>query len=197
VRNRLRLNLLDVSAAVLVAIVLVMPGRALHVASAFRYVEPEDRLGLTSEIAVAQARLIAEPGDGEAAEDLSLLLARRPVNQHDQALRLAGTAAAEADSPTRWRALRAVSFAHADRLEISEAHVQATQALEACNRQRAACPDHERVRLELYVEKLTAGVEAIARGADPRADLAHFREEMRKIHPTATYRTRARQTEGR
>ena len=190
--RRLRIGLLDVGAAVLVLIVIVMPGRDLQVGSAFRYVEPADRDELTAEIAAAQARLVTDPGDGEAAEKLALTLARRPVNQHDQALRLAGAAATHEDSPTRWRALRAISIAHADRVEIAESHEHAVLALEECNEAGAACPSHEKVRLQIYTDHLAAGVEAIARGADPRLEPERFRQEMSRLHPTATYRTRAR-----
>ncbi|HLU65623.1 MAG TPA: hypothetical protein VKZ63_05080 [Kofleriaceae bacterium] len=190
--RRLGIGLLDVSAAVLVLIVLVMPGRDLHVATAYRQVEPEDLASLTAEVAEAQARLVADPADGAAAEKLAMLLARRPVNQHDQALRLAGAAAARESSPTRWRALWAVSLAHADLLEIEDAHRQAALALEACRAAPAACPAHEEQRLALYTDRLAAGVEAIARGADPRVDPERFRQELSRIHPTATYRSRPR-----
>ncbi len=188
---RIRVGLFDIGAAVLVAIVLVMPGRALHVGTGYRYVEPADLPALLDEVARNQASLLADPGDGAAAERLVQLLASRPVNQHDQAFRLAGQVASRADSPTRWRAVLALSSAHADRIEIAEAHELAVKAEAACDAApRGACPEHEKVRLRLYTEELAAGLQAIARGIDPRVDPEQFRREVGLIHPTSTYRPR-------
>ncbi len=46
------------------------------------------------------------------------------------------------------------------------------------------------MRLRLYVEELVAGMQAIARGVDPRVEPDRFRREMGEIHPTTTYRLR-------
>ena len=186
--------MLDICAAVLVLIVLLMPGRDLHVATGFRWVEPAEVPALEKDVAQAQAQLLAHPSDGRAVERLAGLLGVRPVSQHDQALRLAGDAAArmkEERSATRWRALLAISSTHADRIEIQEASKFATEALEACSEPGADCPSHEKVRLELYAEQMAAGVEAIAHGADPRAEPDRFRREMGQIHPTTTFRVRS------
>ena len=189
--RRIRVGMFDVCAAVLVVIVLVMPDRELHIASGFRYVAPDALPAVLSDIAQAQADLQLHPTDGGAAERLAQILASRPVNQHDQALRLAGQAASRTDSPTRWRALPALSSAHADRIDIAEAHRFATQALDACTAAPdAACPAHEKVRLRVYSEELAAGLQAIARGIDPRLEPERFRREMGEIHPTTTYRVR-------
>lgn len=188
--RRFRVGIVDVSAAVLVLIVIVMPARDMHVASGYRYVEPADRPALVNEVAHAQAQVLARPGDGAAVEALAALLAARPAGQHDQAMRLAGEAA-KTSTPTTWRALLAISIAHADRIEIPEALRFANQALQACEAPGAACPEHEKVRLGLYAEQLTAGTEAIARGADPRAEPERFRREMSSIHPTTTFRVRS------
>jgi hypothetical protein len=188
--RRIRVGLFDIGAAVLVAIVLVMPGRELHVGSGYRYVEPDALPALLFDVAEAQAALVRDPADGGAAERLAQILASRPVNQHDQAFRLAGAAASHADSPTRWRALLALSSAHADRIEIAEAHRFATEAQAACTAAPAACPPHEQVRLRVYAEELAAGMAAIARGIDPRVEPDRFRREVGLVHPTTTYRLR-------
>jgi hypothetical protein len=188
--RRLRIGLLDVCAAVLVVIVLVMPGRDLHVGSGYRYVEPDARPRLLADIAEAQASLLAAPGDGARAERLAQILATRPVDQHDQALRVAGEAGRVTASPSRWRALLAASSAHADRFELRPAHELAVDALEACDAPGATCPPHELVRLRLYAEQLDVGVQAMASGADPRVEPERFRREMGRIHPTTTYRVR-------
>lgn len=189
--RRIRVGLFDIGAAVFVVTVLVMPDRALHVGTGYRYVEASALPTVLSDVAQAQADLQRDPRDGAAAERLAQILASRPVNQHDQALRLAGQLANHTDSPTRWRALLALSSAHADRIDIPEAHRFAAQALEACDAAPAgACPEHEKVRLRLYVEELVAGMQAIARGVNPRVEPDRFRREMGEIHPTTTYRLR-------
>jgi hypothetical protein len=189
--RRFGVGLFDVGAAVLVLIVLIMPGRDLHVASGYKYVPAAEVPEFTAEVAQAQAEQLARPSDGAAAEKLAMLLGARPVNQHDQAIRLAGAAAGRATPESRWRPLLAVSSTHADRIEIAEALEWAKRALAACNEAAAGCPDHEQVRLELYTQQLEAGMQAIARGADPRAEPERFRREMSKIHPTTTYRVRS------
>lgn len=186
--------MLDVCAAVLVLIVLVMPGRDLHVASGYRWVEPADVPQVEKDVALAQAQALAHPTDGRAVERLAGLLGVRPVSQHDQALRLAGDAAQrmqKENAATRWRALLAISSVHADRIEIAEASRFANEAQAACSEPGADCPPHEKVRLDLYAEQMAAGVEAIARGADPRAEPDKFRSEMSRIHPTTTFRVRS------
>ena len=189
--RRIRVGLFDVGAAVLVLIVMVMPGRELHVGSGYRYVEPDALPAVLIDVAQAQAELQRDPRDGAAAERLAQILASRPVNQHDQAMRLAGQLANHTDSPTRWRALLGLSSVHADRIEIAEAHRFAAQAQGACEAAPAsACPAHEKVRLGLYADELAAGLQAIARGIDPRVEPDRFRREMGEIHPTTTYRLR-------
>lgn len=188
--RRFRVGLLDVCAAVLVLIVLVMPGRDLHVGTGYRHVEAAALPTVLADVAQAQADVLVAPGDGGAAERLAQILGTRPVDQHDQALRVAGEAAGRAGSPTRWRALLAASSAHADRIELKPAHRLALEALAACEAPDAACPAHEVVRLRLYAEQLDVGVQAMAAGADPRVEPERFRREMGRIHPTTTYRVR-------
>jgi hypothetical protein len=188
--RRIRVGLFDIGAAVLVLIVLIMPARALHVGSGYRYVEADALPAVLDDVAQAQAALVSDPADGSAAERMAQILASRPVNQHDQALRLAGQAASHTGSPTRWRALLALSSAHADRIDIAEAHRFATEALAACTAPGSACPEHEAVRLRVYGEELAAGMAALARGIDPRVEPERFRREVGATHPTTTYRLR-------
>src|SRR5688572_17568161 len=139
--RRFNVGLFDVGAAVLVLIVLVMPARDLHVGSGFRHVEAAELPAVLSDIAQAQAELQRHPDDGAVAERLAQILASRPVNQHDQALRVAGMAAKHTGSPMQWRALLALSSAHADRIEIAEAHRYAGEAQRACDAAPPkACP---------------------------------------------------------
>ena len=187
--GRIRIGLFDIGAAVLVLFVLIMPGRDLHIGTAYRHTDPADLPEVLADVAQAQGQMLSHPGDGAAVEKLANLLGSRPTDQHDLAIRLAGEAALRhPDSPTRWRALLAESSVHADRIEIRAADRYAREALDACRAPGADCPDYQRVRLELYAGELDAGVEAITRGADPRADPEKFRSLMSKLHPTTTYR---------
>lgn len=65
----------------------------------------------------------------------------------------------------------------------------AGDALAACQATPATCPDHERARITFFRDELAAGLEAMAKGADPRSDPAGFRRELSKSHPTSTFRT--------
>lgn len=186
--RRLRPGLIDICAAVLVLFVLILPDRDLNVATAYRHVEPEQLDQVISSLARAQARTVTHPADGAAAEELAELLSTREVRQHDQALRVAGQAAKHEDSPTRWRALSAISLVHAARIEIPEAYEYGVEAIEACEARTSDCAAHERTRLDLYVEQLRAGLEAIRGGTNPQHDPDAFREQIGRVHPTTTFR---------
>jgi hypothetical protein len=187
--QRLRVGPLDLAAAIVVLVVLFLPPRAMTVESAYARVAPEDRASLADRLARAQAAISRDPADGAAAQEMVELLLAQGVGQHDQALRVAGEAARHEGSPTRWRALLAMSWAHAERFEIQAAHDVAAQALTACQATPSACPVHERARIQFFLDELAAGVEAIARGFDPRSDPAGFRRELSRAHPTTTFRT--------
>ena len=175
---RIRVGLVDAAAAVLVLVVLALPARSPEVRSVYADARAEDVRALARH----QARLAEEPGDGEAAEALAEALLA--LGQTDWAVRVAG-AAAKPGSPTSWRALLAASSAHADRLEVEDATRYAERALEACDRDGAACPAHWRVRLMVYVRQLQRGVES---GIDPALEPERFRREISKAFPTATFR---------
>src|SRR5688572_25048384 len=59
--RRIRVGLFDVGAAVLVLIVLVMPDRALHVGTGYRYVEASALPAVLDDVAQAQADLERDP----------------------------------------------------------------------------------------------------------------------------------------
>lgn len=185
---KLRVGPLDIAAVAVVLVVLFLPPRGLTVDSAYARVPDGERARVELGIAAAQARLLRDPADGAAAQDLAEILNDRSVGQPDQARRVAGEAASHVASPTRWRALLALSWAHAERLEIRLAKDVADQALAACEASPASCPTHERSRVEFYRDELAAGVDAIARGIDPRTDPAGFRRELLRAHPTSTFR---------
>jgi hypothetical protein len=91
-----------------------------------------------------------------------------------------GAQASAEKGPERWRAMVAVSAAHADRLEIGPAYEWADKALAACDEEGAVCADYERMRLELYVAALKAGFDS---GIDPQKNAAGFADAVRKAAP--------------
>jgi hypothetical protein len=173
---KLRVSILDVTALIVVLVVMLLPARAMDVSPAY----PTDQ---ADEIELYQARLAADPGDGAAAEELAARLAR--VQQTDWALRAAGDATRDTASPTHWRALLAVSSVHAERIEIPAAFEWAKKALLACDADGALCPLYERVRLQMYVRELEAGIAAIHKGIDPAADPFAFRRAIDTAYPRA------------
>lgn len=177
--------MLDVSAVVVLLVVLLMPPRGLSAIGAFEHRAKGDKArDVDHELAIAgqlQAQLLASPGDGAIAEEFAALMS--DLGRHDMSLRIAGAAAA-IEGPTNWRSLGAVSAAHADRVEIHDSLLWAEKAMKACEAPGAACPDHEKLRLRLYIDQLELGVDALARGADPKFDPDGFRRELSKRHPT-------------
>lgn len=175
---RARIGIADITAAVVVAVVLFLPARSSDVVAA--YPDPQSRIEL------AQAGVVADPADGAAVERLvdRLIVA----GQLDWALRVAGAGARFESSPSHWRALLAVSSVHAERIEIPAAYEWAKKALLACDAEGADCAPHERVRLEIYVKELAAGVEAIRSGIDPSTDPFAFRKAIDTAYPRARLR---------
>jgi hypothetical protein len=165
-----RIGIFDAVVAAIVLFVILLPGRDVNVRAAYRSTDEH----LAHDIGMYQARLIADPSDGAAAQHLSELLVK--AGQTDWALRVAGRAAAHKDSPTVWRSYLALSWAHADRYEMRKSHELAVLALEACGKRPATCPMYEKVRLEMYESGLEAGIKS---GIDPRTDPKGFREASR------------------
>lgn len=166
---RLRIGVLDIAAFVLVIVVIVLPPRGTHVTPVHPILSPET----VEEISEYQARLLANPGDGAAAEELAETLVI--AGYSDWSLRVAGDASRVKDSPTLWRSLRGLSTTHADRIEIKQALAWGEQALVACRLDAVSCAPHEEIRLQIYVEQLEAGLRS---GIDPQADPAGFREAI-------------------
>ena len=155
-----RVSVLDLTAAIVVLVVIALPDRSLRVVEAYQADRDQQRA-----IALYQARLAENAGDAEAAAVLSNLLI--DAKQSDWAVQVAAEAAARnPDDP--WRALLAVSMAHAERVEVDDAYKYAALALEQCRQAGSlSCPRHEEVRLNIYHGQLEAGAQS---GIDPRVD---------------------------
>ncbi len=165
-----RIGILDIAAAIVLLVVLFIPGRAAKVDRAYEAQDQELR-----EIALHQARLAADPSDAESAVKLAELLTT--VGQTDWAVQVAGEAS-QHSADSAWRALLAISIAHAERIEVGPAHEYARQALEACEALGigpALCPASEHARLSVYHDQLEAGVRS---GIDPRIDPNGFQKAV-------------------
>jgi hypothetical protein len=168
-----RVGLLDIGAAgaLIAALLLPAPSRPvkpLYAAEKAPLVEP---------IAAAQADLARNPADATSGAQLAELLIR--ARQTDWALRIASHAA-DAKSPSQWRALVAVSAAHADRFELGAAAEVAERALASCTSPGADCADFERDRLKMYAAAMRAGHES---GIDPRRNPAGFAAAVQRANP--------------
>lgn len=175
---RFRVGILDLCLAIVVLAVILLPERSVTVGHAY---EPEP--GRLREIALEQARLAVTPGNSEAADRLARLLT--DVGQTDWAIQVAGSAAKHSDQVS-WRALMAVSTAHAERIEVVDAHRFARLALDACLAAGPErCPVDERVRISLYFDQLDAGVKS---GIDPRIDPASYQRAVLAAMRIVRYR---------
>jgi hypothetical protein len=175
---RFRVGILDLCVAIVVLVVILLPERSVTVGHAY---EPEP--GRLRDIALEQARLAMEPGSDQAADRLARLLTE--AGQTDWAVQVAG-AAAKHSGRMSWRALLAVSTAHAERIEVGDAHRYAKLALDACLAAGPElCPVHERVRISLYFDQLDAGLQS---GIDPRVDPAGYQRAVLAAMRIVRYR---------
>jgi hypothetical protein len=164
-------GVLDLAILTVVAVAVFLPAREMY---ASNVIEGDEANRFA--IALAEARTIARPDDGRAAEDFARRLGK--ANLKDWAIEVAVTASERAkESPTRWRALVAASVAYVDKLEVDAALDYANRALAACEAAQekgdaVACPSSEEVRMRLYHQHLEAGVKS---GIDPKVDAAGFR----------------------
>ena len=173
-----RPGLVDLGILTVVGVALLLPAREM---SAKPVVAGDDAQQFA--LALAEAKTIARPGDGLAAEDFGRRLGE--ANQKDWAIEAmvrAGDLHAK-DSPTRWRALMAASVAFVDKLEVKEGLEYANRALAACEAARdkgdaSACPDAEEIRVQLYQKALDAGVQS---KKDPRTDPEGFRRASQGV----------------
>ena len=117
---RFRVSILDLTAAIIVFVVIVLPDRSFSVSHAYT---PEPEGDQLERIALYQARLAADPGDTVAAEKLAELLVE--VDQEDWAVQVAGEASRHSED-SAWRALLAVSVAHINRFEVHQAYEYAS-----------------------------------------------------------------------
>ena len=165
-------GLVDLGIAVVVLVAVLLPAREMYASAV---IKGDDASQFA--IALAEARSMARPGDGQAVEDLERRLS--DANQKDWAIETSVHASDLAkDSPTRWRALLAASVAYIDRLDVVPALDYANRALSACHSSQdsgdaAACPSWEEIRMTLYQKHLDAGVKS---GIDPRRDPNGFRK---------------------
>lgn len=154
----MRIGVLDLTAAVVLFVALVLPAPARPV----RPLYGREESALALKLAEAQAEVARSPGDALAAARLADLLV--DVHQSDWAIRVAAIAA-HLESPDAWRAAVAASAAHMERREVGPALEWADRAVAACDRPGARCPDYERARLETYVTALQAVHDS---GVDPK-----------------------------
>src|SRR5262245_11279260 len=179
VAARVRVGITDIIAVVVVLLVVVLEliGRNRPVHHLYIVDEPGGGVrvhdvALASDIGRLEAHLAVHPEDGDAVEQLAYRLSK--AGQTDWALREVGAIAASPEPrPERWKALLALSGIHAERIDIPHAYEQAQAAFTECDAERnraaergtmanqSACPDYERVRLQVYVAELEAGLDAI------------------------------------
>src|SRR5512140_1999261 len=116
-------GLVDLGIAAVLVVLVVLPAREMYASPVIKGDEPQQFA-----LALAEARTIARPGDGQAVEDFTRKLDE--ANQKDWAIDAAVAASDRAkDSPTRWRALLATSTAYVDRLDVVPGLDYASRAL--------------------------------------------------------------------
>jgi hypothetical protein len=170
----------DLGILTVVAVAVVLPPREMYASDVMK---GDDHVQFA--IALAEARTIARPSDGEAAADFAHALGE--ANQKDWAIDAAVTSSERAkDSPSRWRALLATSVAYVDRLDVVPGLDYANRALAACEAARdkgdaSACPSWEQIRMQLYQQSIDAGVKS---GIDPRRDPRGFRKAGESVMRT-------------
>ena len=162
------INVVDIAVLTVVAVALFLPAREMYAQNAIK----GDEFG----VALAEARTLAQPGDGKAIEDFTRKLGEAGLKDWaiESAVRMSDRAK---DSPTRWRALIAASVAYIEKLDVVPALDYANRALAACESARekgdaGACPSWEEIRMRIYQQHLDAGVKS---GIDPKVDPAGFR----------------------
>ncbi len=178
--------MLDVSAIVVLLVILFMPPPTMTVMGAFDHRAKGDKArDVPKELALAgelQMQLWNEPANGKIADEFAAQM--RDLGRFDMAFRIGGSSASIPD-PSNWRALASVSDAYAESRDISEAFAWADKALSACRESGSeACPAHEELPLRLHVDQLRIGVGLKDEGFDPKFDPDGFRRELSKGHPT-------------
>ena len=172
---RFRVGLADISAALIVAVIVVMPPRDAQVHHAYRNPAsledpPTEKL---RSIARLQAALVREPPRAADVDSLVDLLVE--FGQSDDAVRIATDALARGAEPT-WQAELALASAYTERLELD-------RALEWARTAREKSPTHEQVRIGLFIDELERGLAAIDEGIDPRREPERFRDRVQDVRP--------------
>jgi hypothetical protein len=163
------MGVIDLVAIVLVIVVVALPKRDSAVHDTFD-------AKVANQISASQTRLATNPGDGDAASKLALGVLR------EGARRVAETAAGVDQTKTRWQSLWALSSVHVARFDVPEALRDAKLALAACEDKTQECPEHQHIRLQIWVGQLSKG---LASGIDPRLQPKRFKEAMRRAFPRA------------
>lgn len=165
---RFRVSIMDLTVAIVVLVVLVLPGRSFSVGQAYEASDVQAR-----DIALAQARLATNPGDADAAAKLARLLTT--TGQTDWAVQVAAAAVKPAGI-MGWRPLLAVSEAYIERRDVNDAHRFAQEALAACRTAGpGSCPVDIAVRMQIYFDQLQAGVSS---GIDPRTSPREYEQAV-------------------
>lgn len=160
-------GLVDLAVLVVVVAAILLPPRPMEARDAIKGTDAE-RFAL----AYTESRAIARPASGALAGELAERLGQ--AGHKDWAIEAAVQGAARAkDAPDRWRALSAASVAYVDRIDVHPALDYIEMALSSCEAHRDACPEWERVRMDLYRQNLDAGVKS---GIDPHKDPIGFRK---------------------
>lgn len=172
---RFRVGLVDISAALIVLVIVVMPSRPAKIHHAYRdptTLEAPDANKLR-EIARLQAELVRDPPRAADLDALVDLLVE--YGQSDDAVRIANDALARGAEPA-WQANLALASAYTERLELAE-------ALEWAKKARSAGPPEEQVRIQLFIAELERGLKAIDEGIDPRREPKRFRDYVEAPRP--------------
>lgn len=179
-------GLVDIAVVTVILAMVVMPPRRMYAEAAI----PGDDSAQFA-LALAEARTIAHPEDGNRVSELARHLG--DANLKDWAVEVAvdGAKAAKG-SPTEWKALLAASVAYVDKVEVVAALDFANRALTTCRGLQSGCPSWEDVRMSIYQQHLDAGIKS---GIDPKLDPKGFRtageSALRSIRLNSTERERS------
>lgn len=170
-------GIVDIGILTVIAVFVILPPRGQYTSQVIKGDPKQSVEKAEAEqfaLALAEARTIVRPGDGQAVDDLTHKL--DDAQQKDWAIDFSVLASERAkDSPTRWRALWAASTAFVDRFDVIPGLDYVNRALTACESSLeanpGACPPADQLRMKLYQENLEAGVKS---GIDPRQDRRGF-----------------------
>lgn len=171
-----RVGLPDIVAALMVAIIIVMPPREPRVGQAYRDLvrQKDPAPEKLAEIARVQSEMAQAPERADLSDRLAELM--NDVGQTDDALRIA-TAALDRGAKPRWQAELTVASVYSDRIELENARGWAKRALHTCR--ETSCSAEQQVRMQIFADELDKAVAALKDGIDPRLEPVRFRERVR------------------